>query len=137
MGGGVAEGFIEGAGERATFEHFFHDALGDFGKVVFHDAVDVLPEVAGGYGVHGGHCRGGRSGSGRCGGRREIYAKYREVFCPIDSGVFSILHGLVQEFCKASRVEVAQEFAVFLERVRHGICGFRDARSIGTARGIT
>ena len=51
VGGGVAESFIEGAGKRAAFEHFLHDVLGDFGEVIFHDAVDVLPEVAGGYAV--------------------------------------------------------------------------------------
>lgn len=63
MGGGIAEGFIERAGKRAAFEHFFHDVLGDFGEVVFHDAVDVLPEVASSYGV----CGGGRGGRGRRG----------------------------------------------------------------------
>ena len=63
VAGGVTEGFIECAGKRAAFEHFFHDALGDFGEVVFHDAVDVLPEVAGSYGVRGG----GRGGSGHRG----------------------------------------------------------------------
>lgn len=58
MGGGVAECSVEGAGERSAIEHFFHEALRDFGEVVFHDAVDVLPEVAGGN-------RGG--GEGCCG----------------------------------------------------------------------
>ena len=48
---GVTEGFVEGAGERSAFEHFLHDVLGDFGEVIFHDAVDVLPEVAGCYAV--------------------------------------------------------------------------------------
>lgn len=60
---GIAEGFVERAGKRAAFEHFFHDALGDFGEVVFHDAVDVFPEVACSYGVRGS----GRGGSGRRG----------------------------------------------------------------------
>ena len=63
MGGGIAERFVEGAGERSAFEHFFHEALRDFCEVVFHDAVDVLPDVASSYGVRGG----GRGGSGRRG----------------------------------------------------------------------
>ena len=63
MGGGIAECSVEGSGERSAFEHFFHDALGDFGEVVFHDAVDVLPEVACSYGVRGGGgCWGVRRG---------------------------------------------------------------------------
>ena len=38
-------------------------------------------------------------------------------------GVFGVLRGFGEEFGEACCVEVAQEFAVFLERVRHGICG--------------
>lgn len=51
MGGGVAEGLVEGCCECSAGEHFFHDALGDFGEVVFYDIVDVLPDVAGFYTV--------------------------------------------------------------------------------------
>lgn len=126
VGGGVAEGSVEGAGERSAIEHFFHEALRDFGEVVFHDAIDVFPEVAGGN-------RGG-CGSGR-GGGREIYAKYGEIFRPVDGGVLCVFRGFGKEFGEACRVEVAQKFAVFLERVRHGFCGGVGAgNGGGTAR---
>ena len=107
MGGGVAENFVECAGESSAFEHFFHETLRDFGEVVFHDAVDVFPDVA------GSNC-----GIWGCAGSREIHAKYTEIFLPIDGRVFCILRSLGEEFCKAGRVEVAQGFAVFLECVR-------------------
>ena len=78
---GVSESFVERAGKRSAFEQFFHDVLGDFGEVVFYDAVDVLPEVAG--------------------STSPAHAENTEVFCPVDGGVFGVFYGLVQEFCKA------------------------------------
>ena len=83
MGGCVAESSVEGARECSAFEHFFHEALRDFGEVVFHDAVDVLPDVA------GSNC-----GTWGCAGSREIHAKYGEVFLPVDGCVFGVLRGL-------------------------------------------
>ena len=55
---------------------------------------------------------------GVVGGVLKIHTEYGEVFWPVDDCIFGVFHGLVEEFGKASRVEVAQEFAVFLERVR-------------------
>lgn len=118
--GGVAEGLVEGCGERSAGEHFSHEVLADVGEVVLDYAVDVLPDVAGFYAaclvaacfiVHSA---------------RKIHAEYGEEFWPVDGGVFGVLGGACQQFREFRGVEVLQKFAVFLHG-RRDFCwhGFR------------
>lgn len=107
VSGGAAEGLVEGCCERSAGEHFFHDALGDFGEVVFHHAVDELPDVAGFYAAP--------SVRTVC-SVRKIHAEYGQEFRPVDEGVFGVFRCAGEDFGEFCGIKILQEFAVFLHR---------------------